>query len=221
MNLEQVRNQYQRYPMFQLENSEEFLTTIIEEQFKDSMNAFFIDYKKTKQVHRAEFLRVIENLLQKGIKKQEAGKKGKIAYICIFFLESAVMTGSYQMQIQMYDKNLYFDRNEVSSRWDTSFIMKYYEKDIEELDKKAKKRIYYWRYKEYQKMKLEYAKAYKAIVEVYGMELIRELFELELYKKLEREEDIKVLYGGYLEKLHTIYPMEMLNETGGRTCSTF
>ncbi|WP_310604625.1 hypothetical protein [Anaerosporobacter sp.] len=54
-------------------------------------------------------------------------------------------------------------------------------------------------------------KAHKTIIEVYGMKLIRELFELELYKKLEREEDIKVLYGGYLEKFHTIYPMEMLN----------
>ncbi|WP_310604624.1 hypothetical protein [Anaerosporobacter sp.] len=41
------------------------------------MNIFLADYKKTKQVHRAAFLKVIENLLQKGIKKQGAGKKQK------------------------------------------------------------------------------------------------------------------------------------------------
>jgi hypothetical protein len=93
--------------LLQLEDSTEYFAGIMEEQYKHSIALFLHEFKEKKQVYKQEFMKVIDQVLLKGIEKQENGRKERIAYICIFFLKSSIMTNSYQMQINLYDQNLF------------------------------------------------------------------------------------------------------------------
>ena len=117
------------------------------------------------------------------------------------------MKGTYQMQINLYDNNLYLDKNEVSEKWDTTFLLKHYEEDIVKLNKLAKEHIYRWNCINKQQLMVIYAGLYKNLLELYCTDFIKDIQVLESYKHLEKEEDIGVYFGGYLEKLHGIYPI--------------
>ncbi|HEX3077399.1 MAG TPA: hypothetical protein VHQ24_11105 [Lachnospiraceae bacterium] len=198
--------------LLQLEDSTEYLAGIMEEQYKHSIALFLHEFKDRKQVYKQEFMKVIDQVLLKGIEKQENGRKERIAYICIFFLKSSIMTSSYQMQINLYDQNLYMDRNDVFTKWDTTFLMKYFENDIAVLNRMAKQRIYHWGYKEYQLLTMEYVKMYMDLLELYCADFIRDMLLLESYDRINKEDTVKVYYGGYLNQLHCIYPLEVPKE---------
>lgn len=198
--------------LLKLEDSGEYLTSIMKEQFRRSITLFTEEYKLKKKQCKDEFLKVMDKLFQKGIEKQMQENKAKVAYLCIFYLKSSIMTGTYQMQINLYDQNLYLDTMDVSVNWDATFLMKFYEEDMKKLNKLANRNIYKWSYREYQLLKMEYSDVYRNILELYCVDLIRDILQLETYKKLDKEDNISAYFGGYLEKLHCIYPIENTKE---------
>jgi hypothetical protein len=90
--------------------------------------------------------------------------------------------------------------------------MKYFENDIVVLNRMAKQRIYHWGYKEYQRLTMEYAKMYMDLLELYCTDFIRDMLLLESYDRISKEDTVKAYYGGYLNQLHCIYPLEVPKE---------
>lgn len=73
----------------------------------------------------------IGEVFQKAQQMQNADRKGKICTMGISCLQSSVLTGSYEMRIDLYDKEFYLDKAECCTYWKPEFITKYLLKDVE------------------------------------------------------------------------------------------
>ena len=61
---------------------------------------------------------------------QKVDRKGKICTMGVSYLQSSVLTGSYDLRIDLYDKEFYLDSAECCTYWKPAFITEYIQKDI-------------------------------------------------------------------------------------------
>lgn len=78
---------------------------------------------------------MIKKLLQKGIIAQRENKKKNITYLTFFQLNSSIQRKSYEIQINLYDREFYFDKEEVYILWIPKFLLEENERDREYLKK--------------------------------------------------------------------------------------
>ena len=69
-------------------------------------------------------------VFQKAQQMQKADRKGKICTMGISYLQSSVLTGNYELRIDLYDKEFYLDSAECCTYWNPAFITEYIQKDI-------------------------------------------------------------------------------------------
>ncbi|MFR2368555.1 MAG: hypothetical protein ACLS8T_12810 [Anaerobutyricum sp.] len=73
----------------------------------------------------------LQEVFQKAQQMQNADRKGKICTMGISCLQSSVLTGCYELRIDLYDKEFYLDKAECCTYWKPEFITKYLLKDVE------------------------------------------------------------------------------------------
>ena len=73
----------------------------------------------------------LQEVFQKAQQMQKADKKGKICTMGISYLQNSVLTGSYELRIDLYDKEFYLDSAECCTYWKPEFITRYLLKDVE------------------------------------------------------------------------------------------
>ena len=64
-------------------------------------------------------------VFQKAQQMQKADRKGKICTMGISYLQSSVLTGNYELRIDLYDKEFYLDSAECCTYWNPAFITEY------------------------------------------------------------------------------------------------
>lgn len=128
------------------------------------------------------------------------GKKEAVKYIHIFYLQSAMLTQKLEYQINVYSELSYMDVAECSELWYPDFIMDFYKKDMEDLDKTAKQKVIKYGYCEFREMQERCFSVYVAMVGQYVANKAEKIVELDSYKEMIKEDDIQIIFGGYMDK---------------------
>ena len=67
----------------------------------------------------------LQEVFQKAQQMQKVDRKGKICTMGVSYLQSSVLTGSYDLRIDLYDKEFYLDSAECCTYWKPAFITEY------------------------------------------------------------------------------------------------
>jgi hypothetical protein len=153
-----------------------------------------------------ELTGVFDELLKRGIELQRKLEKGKMGFISIFFLRSSIITESYEIMISMYEKGYYFDRKPLSISWKPMFIMKYFIDDMKYFEKAIKSKIIRVQKSEINKVKMHYCEDYFQVIKEFFLNYIDEITSLNSFKELEKEEDIKITLGEFMDQNIVLYP---------------
>lgn len=145
--------------------------------------------------NRKELISVFDVLFQKGIEAQKNKEKEKIAYIVIHFFRSSIMTKSFECEMTLYDDEFYYDDKEISKIWSPEWIIPFYEKDIEDLERYLKKNILRLHNGELTEVEMYYGGDYfQYLIEMF-QNVVLEVTELNSYKELQKEDNCKILLG--------------------------
>lgn len=194
---------------FQMRNPEElnaFAKEFITERLESSTAQMRELLKRDGAKIRKEYLNACERLFTKCLKQQEKGEKAAIRFVYFFYLKSALLTGKHEIQINAYSSEGYLDSVETMELWYPSFIMDIYEKDMQELDAEAKKKILHYGYPQYMELREKCYPIYISFVGKYLMTEIQNITVLEAFQKIQKEDDFEIAFGGYMDRGIRLFP---------------
>lgn len=157
------------------------------------------DYEAGRALYDQEIIGKINELLVRW-QKGYGCRTGGLKYVIISPLGSGVITGSYELQIALFDQNLYNEEDPLCLYWTPQFIFKDIEEDMTAYKKMAVKEIIRLRGDEVYEIRRKYALCHAYISMLYMDRIIRSVFELPVWNEV-ADADTKVLYGTYMEQM--------------------
>ncbi|MDE6388738.1 MAG: hypothetical protein K2L82_13150 [Lachnospiraceae bacterium] len=178
-----------------LEVSRKVLTGI----WKKRVNVIKSDYEANHAQYDQEIIDMLVKLLSEW-KNIHGDRKEELKYVIISPLGSGVITRSYELQIALFDQNLYNNENPLCLYWTPKFIFKDIEDDMVTYKKAAAKEIVRLREDEVYEIRRRYALCHAYISMQYMDGIIRKIYCLPVWKEVAGD-DTKVLYGTYMEQM--------------------
>lgn len=136
---------------------------------------------------------------------QNAGEKGKIAYIHFSVLRTNILLKKHELRIDAFDENWYMDALECSYAYPISEIYSYLEKYSDEVEALWSKSIGLNDFSDVYRKVFQESNYYLFFV----AELIRlgmkKVVETEEYKAIKKAECFVVCIGGYMDKFDILY----------------
>lgn len=158
------------------------------------------DIEQNRMKYKESLHQICNELFLSCIQKQQDDQLGKIRYAHFFILRSALYTGKYEVQIQLFDQQQYMGKTEAYHLWDTTFIMRYFKRDMEKLQEIAKKEIIQYSYQEQRRMMLRYYPQYLELIRGYLVSEIASIIQLKSFEDMDKEDGLEIIYGGYMEQ---------------------
>lgn len=164
-----------------------------------NMDAIERDFNENGEQYCGEFLNALKSLARKVIKAQQQDVKGEIRYLCFSFLQSSLLTKSYELRLDAYDEGLFKDLSETCVYWSPSFIFRYFEEDVKFVRIQLRQNIVRIREFEIENFLQDYARHYYRIVQRF-IENQMEDIDLKSYLNGVRcGEGLSVTFGGYYD----------------------
>ena len=192
--------------MIEKEDIDKFAKEFMERRMEANLSQLQKLMQTNEKSIKKEFLDTFERLCKTCMAKQKEGKKEAVKYIHIFYLRSAMLTQKLEYQMNAYTEMSYMDETECMELWYPTFIMDFYRKDMEELDKESKKNVIRYAYPQLRELRERCFSLYTALVGQYVMQAANELVRLDSYKEMEKDNDIQIIYGGYMDKGIRVWP---------------
>lgn len=152
-------------------------------------------YKEHRREVEHSFLEAVEQGLRVCREKQK-----KLGFISISFLESSFITHTYDVQFAFYNNLIYADENPVYVYWAPTFIYEMLEKDIKALESFLKPRIVRLRPYEVQELRNQYILNFHFLAVLLLRGLLEKVFTLEEFHLNDKEDQVKIISGKYMEK---------------------
>lgn len=184
---------------------------ILSDIWKNRLTVIQSDYEANCAQYDKDIMDKLENLLLRwdGIYSNSAGT---LKYVIISPLSSGVITKSYELQIALFDQDLYLNENPLCFYWTPEFIYRDVDKDIEAYRKTASQEMIRLRKDEVNEVRRRYVLCHAYISMFYMDKIIREIFKMSIWKKVVSE-DAKVLYGTYMEQMVELGTVRKEGET--------
>ena len=176
----------------------EVSTKVLMELWKKRLDVIKKDYEAGRELYDQEIIGKMNDLLVRW-QKEHGGRAGELKYVIISPLGSGVITGSYELQIALFDQNLYNEEDPLCLYWTPKFIFKDVEEDMAAYKKMAAKEIIRLREDEVYEIRRKYALCHAYVSMLYMDRITRRVFELPAWKETAGA-DTKVLYGTYMEQ---------------------
>ncbi len=167
--------------------------------WKDRVSSIERDYEGKGLSYENEFIEEMHKLLMRWEERYGCQNKN-LKYIIISPLNSGVITRSYEMQVALFDEKLYADENPMCFYWVPEFLYKDVERDMNRYEEEASKEIIRLRKYEVNEIRRRYVLCHAYISMFFLDKAVKRLTELPVWERL-RSEDIKILYGTYMEKM--------------------
>lgn len=103
----------------------------MEPRFMGQLPELMKNYKAEETEIIAGLQEKLQEVFQKAQQMQKVDRKGKICTMGVSYLQSSVLTGSYDLRIDLYDKEFYLGSAECCTYWKPAFIARYLLKDVE------------------------------------------------------------------------------------------
>lgn len=183
-----------------------FSRKYFQETFPDTISRISLEWERNKEQIQKEYRSIFEQLFRQCLNMQREGKKGKIKYLNIFYLHSSLNTETYELQIELFDHNFYKDRQSCYRNWTPEFLIKYLKEDLLRFQKKAEKEIIQFDYSDFCKVRKRYYAMFLVIIGEFFRREIESVTLLASYQNMEKDTDIQIIYGGYLDEGILIWP---------------
>lgn len=157
------------------------------------------DYEINYEQYDQDIISKIENLLSNW--ENVYGNQAEILrYIIISPLSSGVITKSYEFQIALFDEKLYLNENPMCVYWTPKFIFNDVEIDMLLYKQMVPKEIIRLRENEVNEIRRRYVLCHDYIAMFYMDKIMKKVRQLPIWRKVAAN-DVKVLYGTYMEKM--------------------
>ncbi len=83
----------------------------------------------------------LEELFLKAADMQKRGSRGEISCMGISYCLSGILTGNYGLRLELYDRELYLDREECCVIWDPEFATVRLQEDIGWYSREIRRRV--------------------------------------------------------------------------------
>ncbi len=143
----------------------------------------------------------LQEVFQKAQQMQKADKKGKICTMGISYLQNSVLTGSYELRIDLYDKEFYLDSAECCTYWKPEFITRYLLKDVEHFKNVIRFKVPQIRGYEIQQFIDGYLLNYMYLLAQFFQQILPQVLDKTktLFQEV-AEENMSVIFGEYMGK---------------------
>lgn len=172
---------------------------VMSEIWKKRLTVIKLDYEENHGRYDKEIIMKIERLLSQW-ENIYGNQTRTLQYLIISPLNSGVITESYEFQIAVFNRDLYLNENPMCFYWTPEFIYKDVKTDMLTFREMASKEIIRLREDEVNEMRRRYVLCHAYIAMFYMDEIMRKVSELPTWKKVALE-DVKMLYGTYMEKM--------------------
>lgn len=164
-------------------------------------------YKENTQRYIEDFKNVLERALTERFDKQkktDAGQvlKGSLKYIYANCMRTRIETGEYSYVIRLLDKREFRDNEMVEESYTPKYIKELIETDKEYFEKLIMKKVIRAKKYEVKDFMREYIwNVYIKPIPREMQEVLSRIDDLEGYNKIEKEKEVRVGYGEFLEAL--------------------
>lgn len=191
--------------MRKTEEWRDYFLELMESRYVEIRQKIKHNYQKNKKSIDASFLEIVKQLLQEGIEKQKKGEKKCISFFTCYQLNTSIQKKSYEIQMNLYNAQFYYDKEDIYALWRPDFLYEYLEEDMDYFKKKAGQEIFQIRYPHLEEARLLYTNALSMLLLSYLKEWIPKIITLSEFKKLEKEKNFQIIYGQYMGKLFCLY----------------
>lgn len=143
----------------------------------------------------------LQEVFQKAQQMQKVDRKGKICTMGISCLQSSVLTGCYELRIDLYDKEFYLDKAECCTYWKPEFITKYLLKDVEYFKNEIRFKVPQIKSYEIQQFIDGYLLNYMYLLVQFFQQILSQVLAKAktLFQEV-AEENMNVIFGEYMGK---------------------
>lgn len=159
-------------------------------------------YEKDKDEAESSFLKQMNQLFTQCHKMQKEGRKNAVSYVMIYPLRMGFQSGSYDVMISLLDSIGYSDRKEATAYWVPEYLIPVIEEEKRYYEKALEKQFIRVMFYEKKDALVElFEECYFEPLKRFFKKQIESCKELESYQAMDKEDDIRFLYGEYMEEM--------------------
>lgn len=173
----------------------------MEPRFMGQLPELMKNYKDGETEILTDLEEKLQEVFQKAQQMQKADRKGKICTMGISYLQSSVLTGNYELRIDLYDKEFYLDSAECCTYWKPEFVTGYLLQDVEYFKKEIRFKIPQIKTYELQQFIDGYRLNYMYLLVQFFKQILPQVLNKTktLFQEV-AEENMTVIFGEYMGK---------------------
>jgi len=192
---------------------DDFVERFVINQWMVDLPVIEAEYERRQEEIESAFLISFDEACKQAAIQQQAGRKGKAAYMYISLLRTHVMEGRAGYRIEVYDENWFMDRHDCSSVWEADFIFQPLFARMEAL--KGQLGPYARKVTAMdidQMIQFELIPYHALTIELLKEMVPRLLPSSEWYERMVRSDALKIIGGEYRDTSELLYENGALNE---------
>jgi hypothetical protein len=184
---------------------QQFIENDVERKSLESLLALEEYFQMHKDALAQGFIQSFKQLCLKIKEMQAQGEKDKIGYITYSMLRTEILEGRHMYLLEASDSTWFFDRKECQVEYDASWAFQFLDRLESELEKKGKTYMGAITKPDIEKIKLREAGKYNQYVVSLAQYAMSQATALPEYLDIEREEELEVRVGEYLDISEIVY----------------
>ncbi|MGN0244675.1 MAG: hypothetical protein ACI4DK_01770 [Lachnospiraceae bacterium] len=152
-----------------------------------------------------EIKEILDEVSEKIVMGQRQGKKGKIKYLSLNFLQLSSYTNKLQWYITAFDENFYIDEQDVGIYYSPTCLNDKYLYELEYMNKILRQKYIRIQNYEWDTIKIVYAVYYDSIMRVLLENLSEMMMEYIVTSDICISDEFLILYGQYMDKAKILY----------------
>lgn len=189
------------------EEKELYSSEILEALFEKNYETMKKEYISQKKEWDKEFLITCQCFLEKCKKEQENKQRGKVAFLNFNYLRWAILQERLEVQFTAYEKEYYLAPVIAWNVWIPKRLNLYFQEDLKQVNIMAKSKLIGYSFLDYEKIREEYSNLYYFLIGQYCKNMAETVAAMESYQELDKTEDCKIVFGGYMDQGIVIYPV--------------
>lgn len=175
--------------------TDQFLPELLAGRFKEIRKC----YVKNPETLLEDFFETLKILFEDTKRKQDEGKKGKVAYIYFSFLYSNVLLNRHGYRVETLDGQFYLDDCEISGMWCPKLIFDYLEEDVQIIRRKIQGEYIPLSKYDLLELRNSHLHSYYSCAFSYLKEFISGIALMKSFKYMDKEDNVKIIFGEYMD----------------------
>lgn len=166
-------------------------------------------FNKKKDELALNFIEAFKNICLKIKEMQSIEEKEKIAYITYSMLRTEILEKNYVYRIEAFNSLWFFDKKECEIKYDASWAFKFLNELWTDLEEEKKVYMSLVTSSDIEKIILKEAEKYNQYIIALGRYIGRKLEEVEEFKDIQKEEELEVRVGEYMDVSEVVYKEDL------------